>query len=122
MAKWVRCSFQPCIDNQQCMRESCFISDIPGVEDILNRAIATFLERNAIYSSGYQRAGAALVALFPEGGVPPIRTPEDAARLRFIINCAAKLQRYCHAFADGGHVDSAEDLIVYAAMLREVTK
>lgn len=90
--------------------------------DFLEAAAATFRERNLIYGNNYQRFGELLLALFPEGGIPPISTPEDAQRLDYIIMCLGKLQRYAHNFSKGGHQDSARDLMVYAAMLEEFTK
>lgn len=90
--------------------------------DFLEAAARTFRERNAIYGNNYQRFGELLLALFPEGGIPAVRTPDDAQRLDYIIMCLGKLQRYAHNFSKGGHRDSAHDLMVYAAMLEEFTK
>jgi hypothetical protein len=90
--------------------------------DLLDAAAATFRERNAVYGNNYQRMGALLLALFPEGGVPPVTTEADANRLNLMIDCLGKLQRYAHNFARGGHRDSAHDLCVYAAMLEEATQ
>lgn len=89
--------------------------------DILSEGAATYRERNAVYGSSYQRMGPLLIALFEDDAVPPCETAEDANRLNLIINCASKLQRYAHNFHNGGHKDSAHDLMVYAAMLEEMT-
>jgi hypothetical protein len=89
--------------------------------DFLDAAAATFRERNSLYGNNYQREGALLLALFPEGGIPAIKTPEDANRLHVLVACVTKLQRYAHNWAEGGHQDSAHDLQVYAAMLEEFT-
>ena len=89
--------------------------------DLLLSAEATFRQRNAIYGNNYQRAGALLLALFPEDGIPAVTTPDAALRLSLMVDCAKKLQRYAHNFTRGGHQDSAHDLIVYAAMLEEAT-
>ncbi len=94
----------------------------PAIPRILSEAQHTFLSRNAEYGGNYRRMGALILALFPEGGVPPVRTPEEGNRLNLLIDCLGKLQRYAHAFHKGGHKDSAHDLIVYAAMLEEMTK
>ena len=93
-----------------------------GPEDYLRDAAKTFAARNAVYKDGYKRSGQALLAIFPEDGIPAITTPEAAQRLRMIQMCVMKLQRYCANFQDGGHPDSAEDLIMYAAFLRKATK
>ena len=94
----------------------------PTAPDYLEAAAALFRQRNASYGNNYQRFGAALLALFPETGIPAITTPEDAQRLDYIVMCLGKLQRYAHNFKAGGHVDSADDLMVYASMLREHTE
>lgn len=90
--------------------------------EILEESAALFRERNALYGSNYQRQGALLLALFPEGGIPEITTEEDANRLHVFVACVTKLQRYAHNWKQGGHLDSARDLIVYAAMLEEFTR
>jgi len=94
---------------------------MPSPADMLRVAAKTFEERNAIYGGNYQKMGTLLLALFPDGGIPAIREERDAARLNLLIDCLGKLQRYAYAFERGGHKDSAHDLIVYAAMLEEMT-
>ena len=93
----------------------------PTAPDLLDAGAATFRERNRIYGNNYQRMGALMLALFPEGGIPEVITPEDANRLNLLIDCLGKLQRYAFSFHRGGHRDSAHDLMVYAAMLEEMT-
>lgn len=105
-----------------CPDEAGFKQLKPQAPDLLDAAAATFRERNAIYGNNYQRMGALLLALFPEGGVPAVRSEADANRLNLLIDCLGKLQRYAHGFSRGGHRDSAHDLIVYAAMLEEHTQ
>lgn len=97
------------------------LKKVPTVVKVLNAAAAIFEDRNETYGDGYLRTGALLLALFPEGGIPAITTPEEAMRLRLISMCAVKLQRYCFQFEEGGHPDSVDDLIVYAAMLKGET-
>ena len=99
-----------------CMRE---LRKTPA--DILDAGATTFRERNLLYGDNYKRLGATLLAIFPEGKVPEITTVEAANRLNLFIDCLAKLQRYAHNFTRGGHRDSAHDLMVYAAILEEMT-
>lgn len=99
--------------------KAAYTSEIP---ELLDAAHNLFLSRNAEYGESYKRFGALLLALFPEGGIPPITTVEDADRLSALLDCISKLHRYAHSFSRGGHRDSARDLIVYAAMLEEATK
>jgi hypothetical protein len=89
--------------------------------EYLEAAAATFRSRNGSYGNNYQREGALLLALFPEGGIPAITTEADANRLHVFVACVTKLQRYAHNWHRGGHKDSAHDLVVYAAMLEEFT-
>lgn len=93
-----------------------------NVLSILDRAKRIFLERNAQYRDNYRQMGPLLLALFPNGKIPAITNEADAGRINLMIDCLGKLQRYAYAFEEGGHADSADDLIVYAAMLREQTK
>lgn len=90
-------------------------------DSILRRAAETFKARNSEYGGNYRRMGTLILALFPGGFIPEVETQEQANRLNLIIDCLGKLQRYAHAFHKGGHKDSAHDLIVYAAMLEEMT-
>lgn len=92
-----------------------------SVEQILKDAAETYAQRNALYGDNYKRFGAMVLAMFPDGGVHAA-TPDAVVRLGLLFNCASKLARYCANFADGGHIDSAHDLMVYAAMLEEVTR
>jgi len=97
---------------------------LPSIEipDILEAARNVFQDRDVAYGSNYKRFGALLLALFPEGGIPAIRDEASANRLTALMDCAGKLHRYAHNFESGGHGDSASDLIVYAAMLKEFTR
>lgn len=102
-------------------KENAVMGDQSAIPVILDEARDTFRDRNAAYGASYKRYGALLLALFPEGGIPAITTEEDANRLAALMDCAGKLHRYANNFANGGHKDSAHDLIVYAAMLEEAT-
>lgn len=103
------------------LRKGVALSNSSAIPVILDEARDTFRDRNAAYGASYKRYGALLLALFPEGGIPAITTEEDANRLAALMDCAGKLHRYANNFANGGHKDSARDLIVYAAMLEEAT-
>jgi hypothetical protein len=93
----------------------------PRPADLLRDSAALFEKRNADYGDSYRRAGHLTAALFPEGGVPSLTTPKEMLRYNTILMCASKLQRYAHNLKAGGHLDSARDLQVYAAMLEEAT-
>ena len=90
--------------------------------DILAAAADTFRERNVTYGNNYKEFGKMFSALFPHGLSLP---PNDYAaynRLGLLVMCAVKLSRYANGLYEGGHVDSAHDLCVYAAMLEEMTE
>lgn len=89
--------------------------------EFLEQAANIFAARNAAYGSSYQTTGKALLALFG-GHIPAITNEEDAQQLYLMVMCLIKLKRFAQNLGRGGHVDSAEDLMVYAAMLREATK
>lgn len=90
--------------------------------DNLEAGAATFRQRNALYGDNYLHFGRLMAALFPSGLAIGAGDVEAFNRLGIFIQCASKLSRYANAIAKGGHQDSAHDLMVYAAMLEEVTK
>lgn len=92
----------------------------PDVADLLSAAAATFAERAPMYGNSWKLHGALMAALFPNGVV--LKSAEEFNRYAKVDNIAMKLARYCHSFPDGGHQDSAHDMIVYAAMLEVLTK
>ena len=94
-------------------------SPVASVPEILEAGAETFRQRNAMYGGNYQWFGKVMAAMFP-GGLR-LQTEEDWGRAGALIFCAAKLQRYAAASHVGGHADSAHDLMVYAAMLEELT-
>lgn len=94
---------------------------MPSAPENLESALATFRQRNALYGDNYRRFGAAFLSIFPGGELPPLRTARDMDRLQLMMQLMSKLTRYAQQFASGGHRDSAHDMIVYAAMLEEMT-
>lgn len=90
------------------------------VQQLLAQAMATYGERNATYADNYKRYGEMIVALFG-GRLPRLQTPADWNRMGVYMQCVAKLSRYAAQWEAGGHKDSAHDLIVYAAMLEELS-
>lgn len=87
--------------------------------DNLQRGAETFRERNALYGDNYLRFGEVMQRLFPDGVV--LNSPEAFNRYGALTQCVAKLSRYCAQFDEDGHEDSAHDLMVYAAILQELT-
>jgi hypothetical protein len=85
--------------------------------DLLAAGAETFRARNAVYGDNYLQFGALMLALFPKG--LHITTEAEFTRLGLLVQCAGKLSRYANN--PQGHQDSAHDLMVYAAMLEEVT-
>jgi hypothetical protein len=86
---------------------------------LLRQAAELYAERNKTYGDNYKAHGAVMLAMFPEGVT--LKTVEDHNRFGVLTMCVAKLTRYGVQFAAGGHLDSARDLSVYAAMLQELT-
>ena len=58
-----------------------------------------------------------LRAMFPDGIV--LRSREEFNRLHLIVMMMSKLSRYAATTLKGGHVDSLNDLAVYAMLARE---
>jgi hypothetical protein len=86
----------------------------------LESAAATFRGRNATYGDTYNSIGGVLLAFFQDGLL--LTKEGDFRRFSTFLQCVNKLHRYAATFVDGGHLDSAHDLIVYAAMLEEQTQ
>lgn len=94
----------------------------PRAPEILDAGAATFRQRNAVYGDTYLAFGAAAAAMFPNGLTIRAGDAEAWNRLGVFVQCLGKLMRYAPNMAAGGHQDSAHDLMVYAAMLEEVTR
>jgi hypothetical protein len=90
--------------------------------DILDEAAETFRQRNAVYGDNYKRFPIAFLALFPGHRIPEITNPADASRLQLLMQILNKCTRYAENLTKGGHLDSARDICVYAAMLEEETE
>ncbi len=88
------------------------------IENIEN-ALLIWNERNKMYGDAYKKGGEIMKAFFPDGIA--LDTVDDFARFQAFAFCVAKLNRYSVNLADGGHKDSADDLINYAAILSSFT-
>ena len=88
--------------------------------DLLASGAETYRERNPMYGDNYHHFGSVMAALFPEG-LPEKMTIETYNRLGVLIQIVTKLSRYAQQLQNGGHLDSAHDMMVYAAMLEELT-
>lgn len=88
------------------------------VPQIMREGARTHESHHRVYGDNYKHYGKVMRGLFPNGLT--IRDEADWVRLGLIHNCVTKMGRYC-ANLSRGHADSAHDLMVYAAMLREET-
>lgn len=91
----------------------------PDPVDVRLVELATlFRERDKVHGSTFMEFGGVMAGLFPEGLT--CRTEEEWTRLGVLIQIAHKLARYCTTVAAGTpgerHVDSLNDLSVYAQM------
>lgn len=90
-----------------------------SVPEILVQAAQTYDERSRVYGDNYKHFGHAMAAIFPAGLT--VKSPEDWNRLGIFTQVMSKITRYAASF-EVGHVDSAHDACVYAAMLEELTR
>ena len=90
------------------------------VPELLQAASETYATRNPAYGNNYHTFGMVMAGLFPRS--LQISEAEEWNRLAILVMLVSKISRYCANFAEGGHVDSARDAIVYAAMLEELTR
>lgn len=88
----------------------------------LEAGAATFKQRNETYGNSYLTFGAVMAAMFPHGLNIDAGNTEAFNRLGIFVQIVGKCCRYATSLADGGHPDSAHDIMVYGAMLEEVTK
>lgn len=86
----------------------------------LEAAIETARARSEVYGENYKTHGFVMEAMFPLG--VRLVTASDHQRFGVITQLVAKLTRYANQFENGGHVDSAHDMITYSAILEELTK
>jgi hypothetical protein len=90
------------------------------VPELLLAAAQTFDERNRVYGDTYKNFGSVMQGMFPSGLT--VNDVDAWNRLGLLVMAVGKLTRYTAQFDNGGHKDSAHDLINYAAMLEELTK
>lgn len=83
--------------------------------DMLEASADTFRERHEMYGSNWDRVGATLFALFPDG--LHLKTLEDFNRFHIFLLLVMKHSRYAVNFERGGHQDSLHDNITYSAIL-----
>ena len=85
--------------------------------ELLEIASKLYIEKNKEYGDSYLQHGRIMDELFPKGIA--LENSRDHARFGMLTMVVGKLTRFCNNFACG-HEDSLDDLIVYAAMLREL--
>lgn len=98
------------------------IKDAAGLKridaaEILAAAADTFRERNAKYKDNYQKVGAVMAALFPDG--VQLRTADDHNFYHLFELMIVKLTRFVNSGLT--HADSIHDLAVYAAMCESLS-
>lgn len=76
-----------------------------------------YRQRNAMYGDNYKHTGMILAGIFPHG--LRLTTPEQFNRFALFIQLLHKITRYGRAMPDNGHIDSLDDISVYAQMLQE---
>ena len=94
------------------------MNNTPNAVDLLDKALGTFKERNAVYGNCYNQNGEVMKALFPNG-MPIPKTELDYNRLINFNLIVTKLVRYCQHF-DNPHIDSIHDQGVYCFIQEEL--
>ena len=77
-------------------------------------------QRGKVYGKDYHHTGKALAAMFPDGLT--LKTPEQFRKHMILCFMLAKLMRHANSImvTGEGHLDSLDDLSVYAQMAREL--
>lgn len=96
----------------------------PPVAQLLENATDLFRERNALYGDTFIKVGYVMEVMFRDVEMPLPRDMDshDWNRMDKLMQIAGKLCRYASNMGSGGHMDSAQDMIVYAAMLQNFTE
>ena len=89
------------------------------VPSILRSGAETYEQRNKLYGDSYKSYGIVMAAIMPTYSCT---SEEDFNRLGIVNMIVSKVIRYATNLPRGGHMDSAHDLMVYAAMLAELTQ
>jgi hypothetical protein len=90
---------------------------MPSVNQILEKAAEFFIEKNAGYGDAYKRQPKILFEML---GKIELNNVDDYERFLRVTSVITKLNRYCTSFKEGGHLDSAADLVIFSAMLQEL--
>ena len=91
----------------------------PTVPQLLRDGASTYEERNRTYGNNYKEMGHLLELFFPNG--IPAMDADGWNRFGLWMMVLVKITRYANQLQQGGHKDSAHDMMVYAAMLEELT-
>jgi hypothetical protein len=84
------------------------------VEDVLRNAINFFEKRRKEYGEEYSKTGIIRKAFFPQG--VELKTKEDFYFFHLFDMICMKLGRIAEHWINGQHLDSWNDIMVYAAM------
>jgi hypothetical protein len=90
------------------------VASVPDRLVVLGRL---YKQRNALYGDNYKHFGHVMVGMFPQGVT--LETEEEFNRFTLLINIVHKATRYARGLKAGGHIDSLDDIAVYAQMAQE---
>lgn len=90
--------------------------------DHLENGADTFRERNQLYGNNYLNTGKLMHQMFPNG--LELNSEKDWDFLCALLNCQMKLLRAAvhYSMKKEAHADSIHDLMVYSAMMAEITE
>lgn len=83
------------------------------VEEALEVAATTYVERNGKYQDAWRMVGPLFKALFPEGVT--LESEDDFTKFHLLVMIGVKLTRFANSTMT--HEDSIRDTVVHAAML-----
>ena len=87
----------------------------PSAASVLRIGADIYEERNKMYGDNFATMGKVFAEFFPNG--VELKTEEDFRRFHLFNYIIGKMGRYAQTFEIGGHLDSLDDTVVYAAML-----
>jgi len=104
--------------------DDCVVTETAYTSEVaiklLNLADLAEAKGKEYQGNTYMSFGPIMAAFFPNGA--KCETTEDWNRLGIFHMLVHKMLRYAATFGNGGHVDSADDIAVYGAILSLLTK
>ena len=103
------------------LRTEHFTTIDARVTEILHDAAQLYATRTAEYAGAWLDGGEVLRACL-DAAFQTTMTEAAGVQTYLVAHLASKLSRFAARLPTGGHIDSARDMVVYAAMLQAISE